>query len=315
MAKQDNSMYATGGAGGNNNASTEEKPKKPIKMYIIIGAIVLLIILTIMANKDKAEKERMALEEAESSASAETTAPKPTEAPLSESEKQQLRFIEKWGEPPAGFRWKQDGTLVAISDADMTGEEVVYAFLRSLSTLDMANASKYASGSTVVKSYDRFFDADAVQTYSTQFLRRMYANVLTSIEIEDVIRQATFADGRYVFTMELSVLDLSNKEFWKDDAEEMFSTIYTYNRTEADKIKAQQYVYDKILAYYESGEAQKHKVQVEIVLDKVSLGGWLVSNDLGLDTVCRYTDGNTVYSYIMDEYQGWYEQKRRNGEL
>ena len=45
-------------------------------------------------------------------------------------------------------------------------------------------------------------------------------------------------------------------------------------------------------------------------MDKVTLGGWLVEDDADLDTACSYTDGTSVYEYIMDQYTDWVEEKQ-----
>lgn len=285
-----------------------EKKKKPIKLILILIGVGLFVTLLIVANVSKAKEAKVA-EESASMAAMETEPV--TEAQLSDAEIEQQALIEVYGEPPAGFRWNDDGEPIAVSDEGLTAEEVVYQYLRAVSLLDMANAEKYAQLSMIVNKYDSYYsDVDASQDYYTQFARKMYSQALTSMEIESTEREAVFANGRRIYTMNLKVLDLSYKDFWKDNSEEIFEHLYQYITLENDSIKAQQYIYDQILAYYAKDDAKKRDIQVDIVLDKVTLGGWLVEDDADLDTACSYTDGTSVYEYIMDQYTDWVEEKQ-----
>lgn len=286
-----------------------EKKKKPIKLILILIGVGLFVTLLIVANVSKAKEAKVA-EESASMAAMETEPV--TEAQLSDAEMEQQALIEVYGEPPAGFRWNDEGEPIAVSDEGLTAEEVVYQYLRAVSLLDMANAEKYAQLSMIVNKYDSYYsDVDASQDYYTQFARKMYSQALTSMEIESTEREAVFANGRRIYTMNLKVLDLSYKDFWKDNSEEIFEHLYQYITLENDSIKAQQYIYDQILEYYAKDDAKKRDIQVDIVLDKVTLGGWLVEDDADLDTACSYTDGTSVYEYIMDQYTDWVENKQR----
>lgn len=285
-----------------------EKKKKPIKLILILIVVGLFVTLLIVANVSKAKEAKVA-EESASMAAMETEPV--TEAQLSDAEMEQQALIEVYGEPPAGFRWNDEGEPIAVSDEGLTAEEVVYQYLRAVSLLDMANAEKYAQLSMIVNKYDSYYsDVDASQDYYTQFARKMYSQALTSMEIESTEREAVFANGRRIYTMNLKVLDLSYKDFWKDNSDEIFEHLYQYITLENDSIKAQQYIYDQILAYYAKDDAKKRDIQVDIVLDKVTLGGWLVEDDADLDTACSYTDGTSVYEYIMDQYTDWVEEKQ-----
>lgn len=301
MNKDNNNIYQQPG--------DEDKPKKSKKKWIILGAVGLFVILLVVANVSKAKEEKQAAEESSMIAEATEAVQEATEEELSDAEIQQQALIAEFGEPPAGFRWNDEGEPVAISDENLTGEEVVHQYLRAASMLDLANAAKYAQISMVVNSMNSFYDVDASSSYYTQFSRKMYSEALTSMEILGTEREAVFANGKRIYTMNLRVLDLGYKDFWKDDQEEIFEMLYQYMAIEKDSLKAQQYVYDKILEYYSRDDAKKHDVQVDIVLDKVRLGGWLVTDDMDLDMICRYTDGTSVYEYVMECYTKWLEQK------
>ena len=285
------------------NEPTAKKSKKP---YFIIGGIVLFVILLVAANVSKAKQEKeaqQAIEEEEEVT--EEVIDDVVDTQLSESELQQQALIQAFGEPPAGFRWDDEGNPIPISDSTLTGEEVVFNYLRSLSILDMANAAKYAKVSTVLNTYDSYYELMESSEYRTQFARKLYSEVITSIEVDSVERTAVFANGRRIFTVNIDLLDLSNKDFWRDDSEEIFTTLRSYLSNEDDTVKAEQYVMGLILDYFSRDDAKKRTIQVDIVLDKVRLGGWLVVDDADLNTACTYKDGTSVYQAIMAEYSKW----------
>lgn len=303
MNKDNNNIYQQPG--------NEDKPKGSKKKWIILGAVGLFVILLIVANVSKSKEEKQAAEESVSDGLVvdEEQEDDATENQLSDAEMEQQALIEVYGEPPAGFRWNDEGEPVAISDENLTGEEVVHQYLRAVSLLDLANAAKYALNSAVVTSMNSFYDLEASASYYNQFSRKMYSEALTSMEILGTEREAVFANGKRIYTMNLRVLDLGYKDFWKENQEEIFEMLYQYISVEGDSLKAQQYVYDQILEYYSRDDAKKHDVQVDIVLDKVSFGGWLVTDDMDLDMICNYTDGTSVYEYVMECYSKWIEQK------
>ena len=169
----------------------------------------------------------------------------------------------------------------------------------------MANAAKYAKVSTVLNTYDSYYELMESSEYRTQFARKLYSEVITSIEVDSVERTAVFANGRRIFTVNIDLLDLSNKDFWRDDSEEIFTTLRSYLSNEDDTVKAEQYVMGLILDYFSRDDAKKRTIQVDIVLDKVRLGGWLVVDDADLNTACTYKDGTSVYQAIMAEYSKW----------
>lgn len=293
----------------NQNFSTQstDEPKKSKKKWIILGGVVVLIGLIIFANVDSKRKaEEAKLAEDQAMQASEQAAQEETEAEeqLSDLELEQQALIEVFGDPPAGFRWNDDGEPVPISNENLTAEEVVYHYLRAVSILDMANAQKYANYSSLIEAYDSFYSDDA-ESYYSQFLRKMYSKALSSIEVLGTEREAIFANGRVIYTMNLNMLDLTYKDFWKEDSEEIFTTLRNYLSSEDDSVKAQQYVFDKIREYYDKPDAKKREIQVDLVLDKVSHGGWLITDDFDVDTACRYTDGTSVYEYLMECYSEW----------
>ena len=62
---------------------------------------------------------------------------------------------------------------------------------------------------------------------------------------------------------------------------------------------------------YQDGKVGKRDVSVEIKLDKVNLGGWLISDDTDLDMILRYDKGVNVADYIIECYNDWYKETVR----
>lgn len=286
-------------------ADTEEKKKKPIKMYLILGGIVAFVILLIVANVDTARKEKQAEESKaieDASIAAETSEPE-TQVQLSEAELLQQALIESFGEPPVGFRWSEEGELVALSDETLTSEEVAWRYLQNLSNKDFATAQKYAQTGFCINTYNSFYSDSAYDT--SELTRKIYSEALGSLEIIDCQQNGVFANGTFVFTFTANMIDLSDKTFWESNSEEVFKTIKSYMNYEGDSLKAESYVNDLILQYYQSDNVKLKEVKFDIVVDKVRLGGYLVSDDSSLDSICRYMNGTTVYQYIMEKYSEW----------
>ena len=281
------------------------------KHIIIVVVIIAILIIFSMVSKQRKlaeieERNRLAQEEMEQQEQVNTDTTS-TET-LSMAELQQQSFIEEWGVPPEGFRWNSQGKLVAISSESMTSEEVLWAYLRALSILDFSTVEKYSYESVVADTYSSYFSESSVgnASYYKQFIRKAYKYALTSIEIDDVGNMAIFADGTSVATVKLKVLDLTDKEFWLEDKGVLFNKLRSYYETEGDSAKAEQYVYDYIYDAYEKGIIGKRDITVEIKLDKVNLGGWLVSDDTDLDMALRYDKGVNVADYIISCYDEWY---------
>lgn len=223
----------------------------------------------------------------------------------SEVYKKQEALQLKYGTPPDGFLVDLDGTYVSLGD-DSTSEEVLYYFLNGVRTLDFETAQKYSKGSSVIQRYNNFFDPNLAKnaSYVDTFYRNMYKEVLTSIQVKSILDTASFANNKKVYTVELEMLDLSDKSFWQNDKMEIYETLYIYSRDELDSTKSEQYVYDYVLNHYKSGNAVRKNVTVNITVEKYARlkTGWLVTIDKDIDDYCYYTDGNVVARYILRDF-------------
>ena len=294
----------------NNSAEVQEKKKFP-KKYLIIAAVVLFIIMMIAANNHAKEKEEAAKGEESATVTDVDTGEDEEETQLSDAELEQQALIEVYGEPPQGFRWDDDGNTIPISNEGLTDEEVGMQYLRALTTLNMETAQKYAYYSTVISAYNSYYTIDASESYYTQFQRQVLTTTLQQTEIIGMENKVIFANGRRIITYTLTLPDLSYKDWYLDKAEEIYENMHTYLTGESDSVKAQQYVFSEVLNYLKSGNAKTKTVSVDITLDKVTNGGWVVTDDTSLDMVCEYRDGTSTYEYIFEQYTNWADAKYR----
>lgn len=217
----------------------------------------------------------------------------------------QKDLIDSYGNLPEGYLWDIDGSLLSKGDKSMSAEEVVYAYLNGIRTLDMSMVQKYSRGSVVIDTYEGYFDEnDKNIDYADQFMRNMYKEAMLSMQIKGVDNVSVFAENKQVFTVSVSMLDLTNKDFWLDDKDEIYTTLGIYDSDEADSAKADIYLYDYITQYYKSGRAVKRTVQFDLTVQRYPDldTGWLISIDTDIDNACRYADGKLVVSYIKEMF-------------
>lgn len=127
--------------------------KKKLIPALVLLALVFLICKGVSAsNAEKAEKERV-VAEAQAQAESEQAELALTQQYDSDDSillQQQPELVKSFGKVPEGYIWNTDGTLLSLGDKDMSAEEVVYAYLSGIRTLDFSMAQKYSRGSSVV---------------------------------------------------------------------------------------------------------------------------------------------------------------------
>ena len=215
-------------------------------------------------------------------------------------------LIKTYGQVPDGYIWDIDGTLLSLGDPDMTAEEVVYAYLNGLRTLDISSAQRYSRDSMVISTYESYFDETNRNTdYTDQFLRNMYREALLSMEIEGIENASVFAENMQVFTVRVKMLDLTLKDFWFDDKMEIYRNLRVYDSDQNDSTRAEMYLYDYISNYYSSDDAAMRETTFDLTVQRYPdlNTGWLVSIDTDIDSACRYADGTLVVSYINEMYR------------
>lgn len=277
------------------------------KVLVIVGGVLVVFIL--IKSGVSARNEKIKQEEAD----------KLTEKLLAEANESavsdegdsllmqmQPELIKSYGKVPEGFIWENDGSLLSLGDKSMSAEDVVYAYLRGLSTLDISTVERYSRNSKVVETYSTYFDDKNKNTdYMDQFLRTMYKESLLSLQVKGIESNAVFAANKQVFTVKVSMLDLTNKDFWKKDEMEIYKNLYLYDQDEADTTKSDIYLYNYIADYYKSDDAILRDVTFDITVQKYPDldSGWLVSIDNDVDDACSYKDGKLVVSYIKEMYR------------
>lgn len=292
---------------------------------VIAGVIVALLVAFIAFNavkSNKAEaaaaKEKAAIQKEiddELAALDTTTGSDGTPGVDAVLIQSQSNLNTKNGTAPTGYIWDFDGSLISLGDKSLTSEDAMYSFVRGTSTLDFSTATKFSRGSTVVDTYQGYFNTAGLVDYREQFLKDMYKEALLSIQIKDVEDTAVFAENKVVFSLNVKILDLTNKDFWLDDKDDLFETLYLYDKGESDTTKSEQYLYKYILDYYKSDQSTLQSVTVDFEVQRYPDidSGWLVSNDIALDALCKYSDGTLVMNYIQDQYNDWKLNKSVEG--
>lgn len=278
------------------------------KTIFIIGILVVVCLLYSAYSSNKKEKEYQArYAEAQRRLSQGNSIVEDEEI-LSYSERLQKALREQYGEPPEGFEWGYNGELIALSSEDLTYEDVCYTYIRALSILDFATAQRVASKSNIIDTYNNYYSeiTQGITDYYSSFLRKQFKTALETIEINGIEDTAIFADGSAVVTVSINSLDLTDKDFWQDDKQELFEMMRFYDETETDSIKKEQYIYDYIYNAYLDGKVGKKTTIVDFVISKSNASGWLISDDAELEATLTYEKGVDVANYIFQLYSDWY---------
>lgn len=280
------------------------------KKQVIIGGIIISIIgggLAYSSYKENKEYQKR-LEEQQKAIEAQQQ--QSNEGVMSYEDAMQQSLVEQYGEPPEGFKWDILGNLVAVSSDDMSAEDVIHTYIRSISILDFATAQRYASSSKIYDTYNNYYDeiTNVVTDYYNQFLRKQYTFAIQSIENLGIESTATMADGTQVMSVKLNVLDLTDKDFWRDDMQEIYKQMRVFGESEEDDTKRDQYLYDYIYSKYEDGTIGKREVVCDFKVGKQKNGGWLITDDSELNAYLKYDQGNDIAQYIISSYNDWLQE-------
>lgn len=299
------------------------------KKRLILGILILFVVLLIFRGcsssiRDKRAREK-AIEDAQAQSEMQATEPDTlnTEGMSEDSIllQQQPDLVKAFGKVPEGYIWNTDGTILSLGDKSMSAEDVVYAYLNGIRTLDFSMAQKYSRNSLVVQNYENYFNSTDLDTdYFDSFMRNMYKEALLSIQVEGITDNTVFAENKQVFTVKLKMLDLTQKDFWEKDKYDIYNTLYVYSSDESDSTKGEMYLYDYVLSYYQSDDAATRDVTVNLTVERYPDldTGWLVSVDSDINAACNYTDGTLMVSYINKMYASegiqYIQDKRKETE-
>lgn len=291
------------------------------KASLSLLGVVLFIFLMIGANNHQKQKK---LEQQKKIEQKQKTEPSTEGSSYVEGTdaylmSMQTELRKSFGTPPKGFIWDLNGNTISLGDKSMSSEDVLYAYIRSLSTLDMATAQKYSRDAKVVETYNDYFSKENANQsdYQEQFMRSMYKQALTSMEITGIESSSKFANNKVVYTVKLTMLDLTDKDFWEKDKDTLYKNMLGYESKENDSTKLEILLYDYILKYYKSEDAVKRNVTFDVTLQRYPDidSGWLVSIDKDIDDAARYSNGTLVTNYITEQFRQWMIDQRSNGSI
>lgn len=207
------------------------------------------------------------------------------------------------------------GEKIYTGNAELTAEDVVYGYVKSLSLLDFTTALTYLNcDSSVINGYiDRDYSYEGVDSGSSisyNFTHKIYKQVLLNMVIDSIVDKVIMPDN-YIITLKIKHLDLNNTEFWKVDKEEIFNKLMMYklDTSETSEDKANEYLANYIKGYFDKPEAPTKISEIEIKLDKTMSGAWLISDEVDLYGICSYNDGSLIITDINESFNEWYDGK------
>ena len=276
------------------------------KTLVIVGIAIVILFIIIkynQAQKDKELQERIMAQSANYEV-ANTT----TYEDISIDEQIQRQLREKFGNPPEGFKWNYFGELEPIPDIeDATAEDIVYTYLQSLHMMDLATAQRVASKSSIINLVDNYYSevGSALISDKDEYQRKLLRLTLDKMSVDGISNTIVQADGTYIFSVDITCLDLSNKNFWRKDEQELYKTMFVYDKTETDSVKKAAYLYDYIYDAYTKELCGFKTATVDIIVGKTNQGGWLVRDDTSLRRLLLYEDGTGLHAYILSQYTDW----------
>ena len=119
----------------------------------IVG-VVLLIVLMVAAN-NHAKQKQLEQQKAETAKIAKDNEVQDKDRSYVEGTDAYLMSMQpelrkSFGTPPKGFIWDLNGKGISLGDKSKSSEDVLYSYIRALSTLDLATAQKYSRDAKVV---------------------------------------------------------------------------------------------------------------------------------------------------------------------
>lgn len=275
-------------------------------LFIVLAIFVILIIYSKVKANNKAEEIRRRNEAALSNQT-EVQEEVVSQDAYDYHTELQKSLTEQYGEAPEGFEWDLVGNLVSLTnDSSMTYEDVTYAYIRSCSILDFSTAGKYSLNSYIIKTFKDYYEGIyTVANYYDNFLRKQFKFSLTTLEINDIKDIAIMADGTAIVSINISCLDLQDKDFWLKDQEKIFDEIYYYDTVEKDITKGYEYLYDYIYSAYENDIVGKADFNIDLIVGKSNGGGWYVADDSELRDILSYENGKDVAAYILELYNDY----------
>lgn len=300
------------------------------KQLIMLGILIIIIIIIISASKRKEmEQSQAVLDELGISNNTGTNVETPptsdtnvnssglTDAELaylmrinyysgtgefSDEAREQLSFYRQKGDPGEGYIWNDEYGRIAISDASLTPQEVVEAYIQNIRFLNFAEANKYSTSQATTKAYQTLYEDTAGELdIFTSYQRKLYKLIYENIELKEVSVGAVFEDGTQHITVTLNSIDLQDKTFITGDVKiKLFEQLWEITRTTGDSNQNKEIILDFLYDYY-SENLPKRSFDITFVVTK-SASGWVISEDRALTNILTNSDGVEASSYILELY-------------
>lgn len=214
-----------------------------------------------------------------------------------------------------GYYYDEFGVRYSIGNTEMTAEDVIYAYIKSLSLLDFNSALQYVyTNSAVVDGYDsndaQYFGGTTGYGVAYNFNHKIYKLTLESLLVSGVTSTVIYPDS-YVLTLDIEHLDCNNNEFWLKDKDTIYANLLTYKLEEEDsdaENKITEYLAQYIKDYYASDKAPTAVNEVELTLVHSITGAWVIEDDSDLYALCAYNDGEYIIKYIKNAFNDWYTE-------
>lgn len=305
-----------------------EKVIEFVKRFWIPLVIVLLVLVLIIVgakgradSQDNAAQTAISEEEARAKAREALAGSNATQGAGTDKMLIQMQQALKnqFGEPPEGFVWDRTGKPLSLGYPNMSSEDVVFGYLRALSTLDMGMAQRLSRGSQVVGTYDSYFDpARANQSADEIFKRDKYKTALLSLEIDGIESSAVSAESKRSYTVNAKIVDFENITFWEKDKDKIFNDLYESEVVRGDYSSVDTYINNYVTDFYTSEDAPKRSATFTLTVEKYAdiNSGWLISLDTDLKNSLTNVVGTTnrnksVNTYIKEEYNTYKLERQR----
>lgn len=217
------------------------------------------------------------------------------------------------------FYYDEFGNKLSYGDTNMSSEDVIYTFVKSLALLDFSTAQTYVynGNSYVVSGYETnnsSFSGGSGYSIAYNFTHKIYKKLLSSLKVEKILDTVIMQD-KQIITVEIEHLDFNNNEFWLKDKETLFNNIYIYYKeenAESANAKVNEYLSEYIKEKYESKDAPKKTDEVELEVVKSSTGAWVINSDVDLYNLSIYNDGSYSINNIKQAYSDWFSENKQN---
>lgn len=211
------------------------------------------------------------------------------------------------------------GDKFALGQEGYTPEDIVYYYVKSLSTLDFSSAQKFVySSSSVISGYNDLNSSDVTDD-SILYSRKMFKLFLNSLLVNKINDTVTMDDQRVV-NFDMTYIDYESPKFYEENKKEVFKKLdnfYNDTATLDTSAKAYSYLYNYVYQGFSDmyadgqGDYPKATSECELNFSKNSYGNWVISDDYSIYSLCCYYNGSELIERILAEYNEMVEQREQ----